>query len=100
MPEIAVAVINEEAPLDKACLLGCGISTGFGAATNVLKCEPGSKLAVWGMGCVGLGAVMGGLKCACSQIIGIDINPDKFKLATEFGATECINPNDHKDKPF
>ena len=100
IPEIAVAKINSEAPLNKACLLGCGISTGYGAAVNVLKCEPGSSGAVWGMGCVGLGAVMGMVSCGCSRIIGIDINPDKFPVAMEFGATECINPNDHKDKPF
>ncbi|XP_015765417.1 PREDICTED: alcohol dehydrogenase class-3-like, partial [Acropora digitifera] len=83
----------------KVCLLGCGISTGYGAPLNVAKVEPGSTTAVWGLGAVGLAAVMGCKSAGASRIIGIDINPDKFPLAKEFGCTECLNPKEY-DKPI
>lgn len=97
--EISVAKVAENAPLEKVCLLGCGISTGYGAPLNVAKVEPGSTTAVWGLGAVGLAAVMGCKSAGASRIIGIDINPDKFPLAKEFGCTECLNPKDY-DKPI
>ncbi|CAH1795382.1 unnamed protein product [Owenia fusiformis] len=97
--EISVAKVNEKAPLDKVCLLGCGISTGYGAAINTAKVEPGSSCAVWGVGAVGLAVLMGCKAAGASRIIGIDINPDKFEIAKQFGATECINPKDY-DKPI
>lgn len=97
LPEISVVKVNSEAALEKVCLLGCGITTGYGAVHNTLKCEAGSTIAVWGLGCVGLAAVMGAKAAGCSKIIGIDINPDKFEKAIEFGCTECINPKDHTD---
>ncbi|BES87924.1 alcohol dehydrogenase [Nesidiocoris tenuis] len=97
--EISVAKVNKDAPLDKICLLGCGISTGYGAALNTAKVEPGSTCAIWGLGAVGLAVAMGCKAAGASRIIGIDLNPAKFDVAKEFGCTECINPKDH-DKPI
>lgn len=70
----------DKAPLEKVCLLGCGISTGYGAALNTAKVEPGSICAVWGLGAVGLAVIMGCKKAGASRIIGVDINPKKFEL--------------------
>ncbi|XP_046326229.1 alcohol dehydrogenase class-3 chain L-like [Haliotis rufescens] len=97
--EISVAKVDEQAPLDKVCLLGCGISTGYGAALNSANVEAGSTCAVWGLGAVGLAVIMGCKKAGASRIIGIDINPDKFEIAKQFGATESVNPKDH-DRPI
>jgi len=96
--EISVAKVNEKAPLDKVCLLGCGITTGYGAALNTAKVEEGSSVAVWGMGAVGLAVIMGCVKAGAKRIIAVDINPTKEKIAREFGATEFFNPKDH-DRP-
>eukprot|EP00069_Balaena_mysticetus_P002680 bmy_16082T0 len=92
--DISVAKIDPLAPLDKVCLLGCGISTGYGAAVNTAKVEPGSTCAVFGLGGVGLAVIMGCKVAGASRIIGVDINKDKFTRAKEFGASECINPQD------
>lgn len=92
--EISLAKINDKAPLDKVCLLGCGIPTGYGAAVNTAGVEPGSTCAIWGLGAVGLAVIMGCKAAGATRIIGIDINPDKFKVAKEFGATEFVNPKD------
>ncbi|XP_041043413.1 alcohol dehydrogenase class-3 [Carcharodon carcharias] len=97
--DISLAKIDDEAPLDKVCLLGCGISTGYGAAINTAKVEPGSTCAVFGLGGVGLATIMGCKVAGATRIIGIDLNKDKFTRAKEFGATECINPKDY-DKPI
>ncbi|KAI1238525.1 hypothetical protein IHE44_0013259, partial [Lamprotornis superbus] len=97
--DISVAKIDAAAPLDKVCLLGCGISTGYGAAVNTAKVEPGSTCAVFGLGGVGLAVIMGCKIAGASRIIGIDINKDKYAKAKEFGATECISPQDSK-KPI
>lgn len=94
--DISVAKIDAAAPLDKVCLLGCGISTGYGAAVNTAKVEPGSTCAVFGLGGVGLAVIMGCKIAGASRIIGIDINKDKYAKAKEFGATECISPQDSK----
>jgi len=99
VPEAGVAKIAENVPLDKACLLGCGVLTGYGAAVNTAKVKPGSTAAVWGLGGVGLSAVMGCKAAGASRIIGIDIKPEKFAIAKEFGCTECLNPKDY-DKPI
>eukprot|EP01114_Cavostelium_apophysatum_P003831 TRINITY_DN1396_c0_g1_i4.p1 TRINITY_DN1396_c0_g1~~TRINITY_DN1396_c0_g1_i4.p1 ORF type:complete len:254 (-),score=69.56 TRINITY_DN1396_c0_g1_i4:308-1069(-) len=96
--EISVAKISEKAPLEKVCLLGCGITTGYGAALKTAKVEKGSNVAIFGLGCVGLGAIQGCVEAGAGRIIGIDINPDKFKLAKELGCTECINPKDFEGK--
>ncbi|XP_026209538.1 alcohol dehydrogenase 1-like [Anabas testudineus] len=97
--QIALAKIDPAAPLDKVCLLGCGVCTGFGAAVNTAKVEPGSTCAVFGLGAVGLAAVMGCSAAGAKRIIAVDINPEKFEKAKVFGATECVNPKDH-DKPI
>ena len=76
-------------------MLGCGISTGYGAVLKTAKVEPGSTVAVWGLGAVGLAVVMGAVKAKASKIIGIDLNPSKFQVAKEFGCTDCVNPKDH-----
>jgi len=94
LPEISIAKISTEAPLNKVCLLGCGITTGYGAALNTAKVEPGSNVAVFGLGAVGLAAVMGSVEAKAGRIIGIDINQDKFPLAMKMGCTECINPKE------
>nr|XP_006123942.1 alcohol dehydrogenase 1 isoform X2 [Pelodiscus sinensis]CCQ25767.1 alcohol dehydrogenase class I [Pelodiscus sinensis] len=92
--ETAVAKIDELAPPEKVCLIGCGFSTGYGAAINTAKVEGGSTCAVFGLGGVGLSVVMGCKAAGASRIIGVDINKDKFAKAKELGATECINPQD------
>jgi S-(hydroxymethyl)glutathione dehydrogenase/alcohol dehydrogenase len=98
LPEISLAKVNKEAPLDKVCLLGCGITTGYGAVLNTLKVEAGSSILVVGLGGVGLAAIMGAVKAGATTIIGVDINGNKFTKATEFGATHTINPKEHGDK--
>jgi len=95
LPEIAVAKINPAAPLDKVCLLGCGITTGIGAVLNTAKVRPGSSVAVFGLGGIGLSVVQGAVMAKAERIIGIDVNPDKFAMAMQMGATECVNPKDH-----
>ena len=99
LPEIAVAKISKQAPLEKVCLLGCGVTTGIGAVLNTAKVEPGSTwpcsvsaVSAWRWS---IGAVM----AKASRIIGIDINPEKFAIARQLGATECINPRDY-DAPI
>lgn len=81
--DISLAKVNESAPLDKVCLLGCGISTGYGAALNTAGVEAGSTCAVWGLGAVGLATIMGCKSAGASKIIGVDINPDKFEIGTK-----------------
>ncbi|XP_038130631.1 alcohol dehydrogenase 1-like [Cyprinodon tularosa] len=93
--QIAVAKIDPAAPLDKVCLLGCGVCTGFGAAVNTAKVELGSTCAVFGLGAVGLAAVMGCKFAGAKRIIAVDIKPEKFEKAKVFGATEYVNPKDH-----
>ncbi|XP_034399282.1 alcohol dehydrogenase class-3-like isoform X2 [Cyclopterus lumpus] len=93
--DISLAKISREAPLDKVCLLGCGVSTGYGAAVNACKVEKGSSCAVFGLGAVGLAAVMGCRAAEAKRIIAVDVNPDKFEKAQMFGATDCVNPKDH-----
>ncbi len=89
--EISVAKIDPLAPLNRSCLLGCGITTGYGAATITAKVEPGSIVAVFGLGSVGISVVQGAKACGASRIIGIDTNPKKFALAKKLGATEFLN---------
>ncbi|XP_066535816.1 alcohol dehydrogenase 1-like [Hoplias malabaricus] len=97
--QIAVAKIHDDAPLNRVCLLGCGISTGYGAAINTAKVEPGSVCAVFGLGAVGLAAVMGCKNAGASRIIAVDINEQKFEKAKVFGATDFVNPKAH-NKPI
>jgi S-(hydroxymethyl)glutathione dehydrogenase/alcohol dehydrogenase len=95
LPEIAIAKISEKAPLDKVCLLGCGITTGVGAVRNTAKVQPGSTVAVFGLGGIGLSVIQGAVMAKAGRIIGIDVNPDKFPMAKAMGATDCVNPKDH-----
>ncbi|XP_062991517.1 all-trans-retinol dehydrogenase [NAD(+)] ADH4-like [Elgaria multicarinata webbii] len=97
--ESSLAKIDAAAPLDKVCLIGCGFSTGYGAAINTAKVEPGFTCAVFGLGGVGLSAVMGCKVAGASRIFGIDINKNKFALAKELGATDCLHPQEFK-KPI
>lgn len=97
--DISLCKIDASAPLEKVCLLGCGISTGYGAAINTAKVEEGSSCAVWGLGAVGLATAMGCKAAGAKRIIGVDINPEKFKLGEKFGCTEFVNPKDY-DKPI
>jgi S-(hydroxymethyl)glutathione dehydrogenase/alcohol dehydrogenase len=92
LPEIAVAKINPAAPLDKVCLLGCGITTGIGAVLNTAKVRPGSIAAVFGLGGIGLSVIQGLVMAKAARIIGIDSNPRKFEMARNLGATEFIEP--------
>lgn len=95
LPEISLAKIRKEAPLEKVCLLGCGITTGIGAATHTAKVEAGSTIAVFGLGGVGLSVIQGAVMNKAERIIAVDINPDKFEFARQLGATDCVNPKDH-----
>ncbi|XP_060783192.1 alcohol dehydrogenase class-3-like [Neoarius graeffei] len=99
VPEYNVAKIHRDAPLDKVCLLGCGVATGYGAALNAAKVEHGSVCAVFGLGAVGLATVMGCKAARASRIIGVDINAEKCEVAKKFGVTDFVNPNDHS-KPI
>lgn len=92
IPEISLAVVNKEAPLDKVCLLGCGITTGIGAVLNTANVQPGSTVAVFGLGCIGLSVIQGAVMAKAGRIIAIDINEDKFEIAGQLGATDFINP--------
>jgi S-(hydroxymethyl)glutathione dehydrogenase/alcohol dehydrogenase len=92
LPEIAAAKINPQAPLDKVCLLGCGITTGIGAVLNTAKVRPGSTAAVFGLGGIGLSVVQGLVLAKAERIIAIDVNPEKFAMAKALGATDFINP--------
>lgn len=93
IPEISLAVINKEAPLDKVCLLGCGITTGIGAVLNTAKVQPGSTVAVFGLGCIGLSVIQRAVMAKAERIIAIDVNEDKFKIAQQLGATDVVNPS-------
>lgn len=93
-----LAKINPLAPLDKVCVLSCGISTGLGATLNVAKPKKGSSVAIFGLGAVGLAAAEGARIAGASRIIGVDLNPHRFEEAKKFGVTEFVNPKDH-DRP-
>lgn len=99
VPEISLAKISKEAPLDKVCLLGCGVTTGIGAVLNTAKVEQDATIAVFGLGGIGLSVVQGAKMAKAKRIICIDINEDKFEMAKQFGATDFINPKKF-DKPI
>jgi len=96
--EISVAKVNPAAASEAVCLLGCGVSTGYGAALKTADVQSGSTCAVWGLGAVGLAVIMGCKTNGAKTIIGIDLNPEKEKVAREFGATHFINPKDLGEK--
>ena len=99
LPAIAVAKVASEAPLEKICLLGCGITTGIGAVLNTAKVTPGATVAVFGLGGVGLSVIQGAVMASAGRIITVDINPDKEAFARQLGATDFVNPADH-DAPI
>ena len=99
LPEISLAKVNKEAALDEVCLFGCGVTTGIGAVMNTAKVEEGDTVAIFGLGGIGLSAIIGAVMAKASRIIAIDVNESKFALAKKLGATQCINPKDF-DKPI
>ncbi len=98
LPEISLAKINKDAPLEEVCLLGCGVTTGMGAVTNTANVQPGDTVAIFGLGGIGLSAIIGAAMAKAGRIIAIDINESKFDLARKLGATDCVNPKAY-DKP-
>ena len=99
LPEISLAKIAKEAPLEQVCLLGCGVTTGIGAVLNTAKVEEGASVAIFGLGGIGLAAIIGATMAKAGRIIAIDINPAKFEIARQLGATDFINPKDY-DQPI
>ena len=94
LPEIAVAKIREDAPFDKVCYIGCGVTTGVGAVINTAKVEPGARVVVFGLGGIGLNVIQGARMVGASQIVGVDINPARRPLAEKFGMTDFVNPKE------
>jgi len=92
LPEIAVAKIREDAPFDKVCLIGCGVTTGIGAVINTAKVEPGSNVVVFGLGGVGLNVIQAARMVGANMIVGVDLNPNKREMAEKFGMTHFVNP--------
>ncbi|MEH0664716.1 S-(hydroxymethyl)glutathione dehydrogenase/class III alcohol dehydrogenase [Vibrio scophthalmi] len=99
LPEISLAKVNKEAPLEEVCLLGCGVTTGMGAVLNTAKVQKGDTVAIFGLGGIGLSAIIGARMAGAGRIIGIDINESKFDLAKQLGATDVINPQSF-DRPI
>merc|ERR1719498_961240 len=91
---VSLAKIRRDAPLEKCCLLGCGISTGWGAVWNTAQVERGATAAVFGIGAVGLSVIAGLVKAGASKIIAVDLLPSKLEIAKQWGATDLINPKD------
>ena len=97
VPEIALAKVRKDAPLDKICLLGCGVTTGIGAVLHTAKVEPGASVAVFGLGGIGLSVIQGAVMAGADRIIAVDLNEKKFPLAEQFGATDFVNPGAVED---
>ena len=93
--EVSLAKINPAAPLDKVCLLGCGVTTGIGAVINTAKVEAGATIAVFGLGGIGLSVIQGAVMAKAGRIIAVDTNPAKFDMARLLGAMDCVNPKDY-----
>jgi len=94
MPEIALARIREDAPFDKVCYIGCGVTTGIGAVINTAKVEPGANVVVFGLGGIGLNVIQGARLAGANKIVGVDINPARKALAEQFGMTHFVNPKE------
>ena len=99
LPEISLAKVNKTAPLEEVCLLGCGVTTGMGAVLKTAKVQEGDTVAIFGLGGIGLSAIIGARMAGAGRIIGIDINESKFDLAKQLGATDVVNPKNF-DKPI
>src|SRR3954464_3757315 len=96
LPEIALAKIRDDAPFDKVCYIGCGVTTGIGAVINTAKVEPGANVVVFGLGGIGLNVIQGARMAGANMIVGVDINPAREKLARQFGMTHFVNPKEVK----
>jgi S-(hydroxymethyl)glutathione dehydrogenase/alcohol dehydrogenase len=94
LPEIALAKVREDAPFDKICYIGCGVTTGIGAVAFTMKVEAGSTIAVFGLGGIGLNVIQGAKMVGATRIIGIDINPTRATMGTQFGMTDFVNPRE------
>ncbi|MCC5873502.1 MAG: S-(hydroxymethyl)glutathione dehydrogenase/class III alcohol dehydrogenase [Gammaproteobacteria bacterium] len=94
LPEIALAKIRQDAPFDKVCYIGCGVTTGIGAVIYTAKVEPGSRVVVFGLGGIGLNVIQGARLAGAAQIVGVDLNPAKRALAEKFGMTDFVNPKE------
>jgi S-(hydroxymethyl)glutathione dehydrogenase / alcohol dehydrogenase len=94
LPEIALAKIRADAPFDKVCYIGCGVTTGIGAVINTAKVEPGARVVVFGLGGIGLNVVQGARLAGAEMIVGVDLNPGRVEMATKFGMTHYVNPNE------
>ena len=97
LPEIALAKINPNAPFEKVCYIGCGVTTGLGAVMNTAKVEIGSRAIVFGLGGIGLNVIQGLKLAGADQIVGVDLNSSKQSMAEQFGMTDFVNPSDIKD---
>jgi len=97
LPEIALAKVREDAPFDKICYIGCGVTTGIGAVAFTMKVEAGATVAVFGLGGIGLNVIQGAKLVGARRIIGVDLNPSKIPLATQFGMTDFVNPSEVDD---
>jgi S-(hydroxymethyl)glutathione dehydrogenase/alcohol dehydrogenase len=97
LPEIAVAKIREDAPFDKVCYIGCGVTTGIGAVIYTAKVQPGANVVVFGLGGIGLNVIQGAKMVGANRIIGVDINPARKALAEKLGMTHFVNPHDVKE---
>ncbi|MGH7006595.1 MAG: zinc-binding dehydrogenase, partial [Alphaproteobacteria bacterium] len=96
LPEIALAKVRQDAPFDKICYIGCGVSTGIGAVIYTAKVEPGANVVVFGLGGIGLNVIQGARMAGADMIVGVDLNPAKAALAKKFGMTHFVNPKDVK----
>jgi len=94
VPEIALAKIREDAPFDKVCYIGCGVTTGIGAVINTAKVEPGANVVVFGLGGIGLNVIQGARLAGANMIVGVDLNPARKPLAEKFGMTQFVNPKE------
>merc|ERR1711964_574270 len=94
LPEIAVAKIRKDAPFDKVCYIGCGVTTGIGAVINTAKVQSGDNVIVFGLGGIGLNVIQGARMVGANMIVGVDINPARKDIAEKFGMTHFVNPNE------
>jgi S-(hydroxymethyl)glutathione dehydrogenase/alcohol dehydrogenase len=98
LPEIALAKIREDAPFEKVCYIGCGVTTGIGAVINTAKVEPGANVVVFGLGGIGLNVIQGARMAGANMIVGVDLNPKRRELAEKFGMTHFVNPKELKEE--
>src|SRR5213082_177861 len=97
LPEIAVAKVRKDAPFDKACYIGCGVTTGVGAVVNTAKVEAGANVIVFGLGSIGLNVIQGAKMVGADKIVGVDLNPAREEMARRFGMTHFVNPKEHEN---